>query len=84
MPSNNDVESAELDRLLKTALDSWEPTKPRRWLARYGGLPGLGIGNGVVALEYKVLLAQALALTQRKRRPEESDSLPEIIHQVGR
>jgi hypothetical protein len=84
MPFNNDADNAYLDILLKTALNSWDPSKPRRWLARYGGLPGLGIGNGVSAQEYKALLAQALALTQRKRRVEEGDSLPEVIYQVGR
>lgn len=84
MPFNNDADNAYLDQQLKTALDNWDAAKPRRWLARYGGLPGLGIGNGVSAQEYKTLLAQALALTQRKRRSEEGDSLPEVIYQVGR
>lgn len=84
MPFNNDADNAYLDQQLKTALDNWDPAKPRRWLARYGGLPGLGIGNGVSAQEYKTLLAQALELTQRKRRAEEGDSLPEVIYQVGR
>ena len=53
MSFNNDADNAYLEILLKTALNSWDPIKPRRWLARYGGLPGLGIGNGVSAQEYK-------------------------------
>ena len=69
MPFNNDADNAYLDQQLKTALDNWDPAKPRCWLARYGGLPGLGIGNGVSVQEYKTLLA--LALTQRKRWAEE-------------
>ncbi|WP_429216975.1 hypothetical protein [Aeromonas veronii] len=78
MPFNNDEDNAYLDLQLKMALDSWDPAKPRRWLARYGGLPGLGIGTGVVAKEYKALLVQAQALTQRKRRVDGGDSLPNI------
>lgn len=42
MPFNNDADNAYLDQQLKTALDNWDPAKPRCWLARYGGLPGLG------------------------------------------
>ena len=37
MPFNNDEDNAYLDLQLKMALDSWDPAKPRRWLARYGG-----------------------------------------------
>ena len=78
MPFNNDEDNAYLDLQLKMALDSWDPAKPRRWLARYGGLPGWGIGTGVVAKEYKALLVQAQALTQRKRRADGGDSLPNV------
>lgn len=84
MPFNNDADNDCLDEQLKIALDNWDVAKPRRWLARYGGLPGLGIGNGVSAQEYKALRAQALALTQRKRRVRESESLPDVIYPVGR
>ena len=70
MAFNNDEDNAYLELQLKTALDSWDPAKPRRWLARYGGLPALGIGNGGAAKKYKTLLMQAQALTQRKRRAE--------------
>ena len=80
MPFNNDEDNAYLDLQLKMALDNWDPAKPRRWLARYGGLPGLGIGTGVVAKEYKALLVQAQALTQRKRRTDGGDSLPIIYY----
>lgn len=83
MPFNNDADNAYLELLLKTALNSWDPSKPRRWLARYGGLPGLGIGSGVTAKEYRDRLAQAIALTQRKRRADESDSLPEVTYRIG-
>ena len=78
MAFNNYEDNAYLELQLKTALDSWDPAKPRRWLARYGGLPALGIGNGEAAKKYKTLLMQAQALTQRKRRAEGGDSLPNI------
>jgi hypothetical protein len=67
MPFKNNADNAELDLLLKTALNCWDPSKPRRWLARYGGLPGLGVGYGVTAKKYRERLAQAIALTQRKK-----------------
>lgn len=83
MPFNNDADNAYLDLQLKRALDNWDPAKPRRWLARYGGLPSLGIGNSISAQEYKALLAKALSLTQRKRLTEEGDHLPESTYQIG-
>jgi hypothetical protein len=67
MPFNNDADNAYLDQQLKTALDNWDPAKPRCWLARYGGLPGLGIGNGVSAQEYKTLLALAPSVNSTKK-----------------
>ncbi|MDR7022469.1 hypothetical protein [Aeromonas salmonicida] len=34
----------ELDaRLIKSAIEAWNPHRPRRWLARYGGLGNLKV-----------------------------------------
>jgi hypothetical protein len=76
MPFHSEEEFEYLEQRLKAALEEWDPEKPRRWLARYGGLDALGLGNGITAQRYKTLLSQAIALTKRKRRVGGSDSLP--------
>ncbi|TNH99135.1 hypothetical protein CF104_15455 [Aeromonas jandaei] len=32
-----DAECTDLDVRLREAIDSWDPRRPRRWLAKYGG-----------------------------------------------
>ena len=80
MPLNRHEENSYLDRLLRNATKCWDPAKPRRWLARYGSLHALGIGNGDGAQRYREIQAQAIALTRRGKRPESTGSLPNIIY----
>lgn len=80
MPFNRHEENIYLDRLIREAIKCWDPTKPRRWLARYGGLHALGIGNDDGAQRYREIQAQAIALTRRGTRPESTSSLPNIIY----
>ncbi|MFB2875126.1 hypothetical protein [Aeromonas jandaei] len=80
MPCNSYEENTYLDRLLREAIKRWDPVKPRRWLARYGSLHALGIGNGDCAQRYREIQAQAIALTRRGKRPESTGSLPNIIY----
>ncbi len=80
MPFNSYEENTYLDRLLREAIKRWDPVKPRRWLARYGSLHALGIGNGDGAQRYREIQAQAIALTRRGKRPESTGSLPNIIY----
>ena len=39
MPSIKDLDAkrSDLDVRLREAIDSWDPRRPRRWLAKYGG-----------------------------------------------
>ncbi|MBL0598039.1 hypothetical protein JD516_09455 [Aeromonas jandaei] len=80
MPFNSREENNYLDILLKEALKSWDPAKPRRWLARYGSLHTLGIGHGDNAQKYRDIQAHALLLTRRSKRLESACSLPNIIY----
>ncbi|MGL4752295.1 MAG: hypothetical protein ACRCXB_07760 [Aeromonadaceae bacterium] len=80
MPFNSYEENTYLDRLLREAIKRWDPVKPRRWLARYGSLHALGIGNGDGAQRYREIQAQAIALTRRGKRPESTGSyLPGLV-----
>lgn len=80
MPFNRYEDSVYLDRLLQEAINQWDPAKPRRWLARYGGLNVLGIGRSDCARKYRELQVQAAVLTRRKRCPESTHSLPDIAY----
>lgn len=80
MPCNRREDKSYLDMLLKQAIKGWDPAKPRRWLARHGGLHILGIGNSDLAQRYSALQTQAVALTRRDKRPESTGSLPDLIY----
>lgn len=54
----------ELERLLKDAINKWDPTLPRRWLYQYGYLHHDG-RRSPLHPHYCTLRAQALMKTRR-------------------
>lgn len=37
MPDDINVVQSDLEARLREAVDNWDPHRPRRWLAKYGG-----------------------------------------------
>lgn len=57
-------EKVQRTLLLQEAINAWDPQKPRRWLARYGGINSKGIG--ALGRKYCQLRYIATLNTQRK------------------
>lgn len=70
----------EPDERVIEAVLRWDPSKPRRWLAKYGGL--VCRSNDGDAQRYRLLRDEAKALTTRKRLCDEGDCLPEATFRV--
>lgn len=67
------------ERVIEAVL-CWNPNRPRRWLAKYGGL--VCMGGGGYARHYRLLRDEAKTLTARNRLREEGDCLPETTFRV--
>ncbi|MNF77207.1 hypothetical protein D3C84_593470 [compost metagenome] len=70
----------EPDEQVIEAVLYWNPSKPRRWLAKYGGL--VCMSNDDVAQRYRSLRNEARARTERKWLSEMGDCLPETTFRV--
>lgn len=70
------------DERVIEAVSFWDPNKPRRWLAKYGGL--VCMSNDATAQRYRFLRNEAKALTARKWLIEQGDCLPEARFRFSR
>lgn len=71
----------EPDERVREAVLCWNPNRPRRWLAKYGGLVCMGGDDN--AQTFRLIRSAAEALTARKRLCEEGDCLPEGTFRVA-
>ncbi len=71
-----------LDTRVREAIRCWDPSKPRRWLAKFGDLSGMPSGGE--ARRYRALRDEARALTARNWLREHGDHMADVTYQVGR
>lgn len=61
----------EADERLTLAIRDWNPTRPRRWLAKYGDLSC--ISKSGEEQHYRMLRSEAMASINRKKRSVDGD-----------
>ncbi|MGU5760163.1 hypothetical protein [Aeromonas hydrophila] len=66
---------------LQRAINAWQPTRPRRWLAKYGGLVRVR-GPGHLRRRYLALVREATLRSGGGSVPGEGDYMPEITFRL--
>lgn len=67
--------------VLLRAIAAWQPTRPRRWLAKYGGLVRIQ-GPRHLRLRYLALVREATLRCARGARKGVGDCLPETTFRL--
>lgn len=66
---------------LQRAIAAWQPTRPRRWLAKYGGLVRVR-GPSRLRRRYLALVREARSRCGSGLAPGEGDFMPEITFRL--